>query len=175
MLYLCTAPAGAVFCCMYVKKLYRHHKVWFVLVMAFAAAQLFINYKRGMLFSPFYHYGMFSGVALPRETYEVVEIKVNGRQLQAQLFSANEWDNLVQPVLLYRDQQNWNSNLYHTQIKRLIGVNDSTLYVNNLSQSAFNNWYRQHVARLLHLDDRAIDVRYQFAIYRRHNNHLIRP
>jgi len=154
---------------MYLTKLYKQSKIWFAIVVLFAAGQLFINYKHGLVFSPFYHYGMFSEVFLPKQQYEVTEIIVGGKLLQAKDFSPNEWDNLMLPVILYRRQQSWNSHLYNTEIKRLLHTKDSSLYINHLSQPEFDKWYRQRVIQIAKLTDTAVTIQYRIVAYKQEN------
>ena len=66
---------------MFLKKLYQHNKFWFVVIILFIAGQLFINYKRGVVFSPFYHYGMYSSAIKPATQYNIPEVFVDGERL----------------------------------------------------------------------------------------------
>jgi hypothetical protein len=134
---------------MYLKKLYQQHKGWCIFIVCFALAQLFINYKRGVVFSPFFHYGMYSAVMQPESIYIIPEIKVNGKLLQSKDFTPQQWDNINQPVVLYEKQQQNNSNMFHSTIQRLLHITDSSVYVNNLSPSAFQLWYMHHLQSIL--------------------------
>lgn len=157
---------------MFLQKLYRQNKFWFVIVVFFASAQLLINYKHGVEFSPFYHYDMFSLPVTKKTVYEVTEVRVNNTILQAKNFTPNSWDNIVMPVVEYQNEQHWNSLIYNTTIKRLLPASDSSLYVNHLSQQQFNEWYRQRIIRLLKLKDTSATVRYSIVLYHQKNNSL---
>ncbi len=165
--------SGAVFF-MYLKKLYRQNKFWFFIVLLFIIGQLFIDYKRGVEFSPFYHYSMFSIPYQFVPVYEVTEVTVNGRRLQAKDFSPNGWDNIVIPVVLYQHQQSWNRELYETTIKRLLRTNDSSVYVNQLPPLQFDKWYKKRIIRLLNLTDTSAAVEYRTLKYWRNNDTLLR-
>ncbi len=130
---------------MYLKKLYQHHKGWFFFVVFFIASQVFINYKHGVVFSPFYHYGMYSEIIKPQKKYALIEINTNGKILQTKDFSPQEWDKITSPILLNNQQQQWNNEVYNNTIKRLLHVKDSTLYTNHYTQNEFYNWYKSYL------------------------------
>lgn len=163
---------GAVFLFMYLKKLYKQSKPWFVLVMLFAIGQLFINYKHGVELSPFYQYDMFSLPFHFTGTYKATEVTINGKQLQPQNFTPNGWDNVMIPIIQYQNQQQWNSLLYHTTIQRLLHTSDSSLYTNRLSKQAFDDWYRHRILRLLRVKDTNAIVSYRVVSYQQLNGSL---
>lgn len=144
------------------------------MVLLFAAGQLFINYKRGVEFSPFYHYGMFSLPFQIKNVYEVTEVSVNGKQLQTKNYSPNDWDNIVMPVTQYQQQKSWNSLIYNTTIRRLLPVQDSALYINQVTTNNFNRWYQKHIISLLKLSDTNAVVQYQLVFYQLSNYNLYR-
>jgi hypothetical protein len=138
---------------MYLVKLYKQHKGWFAVVILFAFGQLFINYKNGVMVSPFYNYDMYSYSTMPKQQYEVLQISVNGKELQPKNFSPNEWDNLVQPIVFFDKQQDWNSFLFHSEVQKFLPVQDSALYVNTILKPAFSNWYKKQVLHIAHIKD----------------------
>ncbi len=79
---------------MFLKEVYRHSKWMFAGMVLFAVCQITINLKRGMVFSPFYHYGMYSGVFHPRKEYFVNIITVKGDTLRGKDFSPAAWDKI---------------------------------------------------------------------------------
>jgi hypothetical protein len=107
--------------------------------------QLFINVKRGLVVSPFYHYGMYSKPMAADTTYQVAEIYVNGRLLRSDAYTAQQWDKIIQPVVLYQNQQSWNSYLYNEQVARLLHIQDSLPYTNRLTKAGFAAWYRTYL------------------------------
>jgi len=144
---------------MYLKKLYHTNKWWFAAVLLFIAMQLFLNAKQGVVFSPVYHYGMYSGVMSPEKEYQVAEITVNGKKLRTQDFTPAQWDKISYTVQLFHDQQAWNSLQWNNDIKRLMHVQDSSKYLNNISTADFNTWYKNYLQTILHekVDSVAID------------------
>jgi hypothetical protein len=150
---------------MYLKKLYQQHKGWFIFIVCFALAQLFINYKRGVVFSPFYHYGMYSAVMQPQSIYIIPEIKVNGHLLQTKDFTPQQWDNINQPVVLYQKQQQNNSEIYHNTMQRLLHIKDSSAYINHITDTQFQLWYMHHLQIILNEQVDSVQINDAIKIY----------
>lgn len=165
---------SAVFLFMYLKKLYMQSKFWFVVIVLFAIGQLVLDYKDGIEVSPFYHYSMFSFPYHYTNTYECVEVSVNGKQLQTKDFTPNGWDNITMPIIQYTHQSGWNSAMYNQTINRVLPASDSTLYTNRLSQNAFDDWYHQRVLRLLKVADSTSTVQYNIVSYQPKNGVLVK-
>ena len=159
---------------MYLKRLYKQNKFWFVVIVLFATGQLFIDYKNGVEVSPFYHYSMFSFPYHHIPVYNCVEVSVNGKQLQTKDFTPNGWDNVVMPVIQYKYQNQRNSEMYNQTIKRMLSVNDSTLYVNHLTQNEFDGWYHHRISSLLNLPDSTSDIQYSIVSYKLNNGVLVK-
>ena len=54
---------------MFLKKLYRYNKLLFGGFIFFAVVQLFCFYKGGMVFSPWYNFGMYSEVVKVQKNF----------------------------------------------------------------------------------------------------------
>ena len=119
------------------------------MVIIFITGQLFINYKRGVVFSPFYHYGMYSSVIKPADQYNIPEVFVNGERLATKDFSPQEWDNIIQPVIKFYTQKEWNNNLWQTDIQRLLPFADAAKFTNSITEDEFNQWYQLHLQNIL--------------------------
>src|SRR4051812_31223866 len=104
---------------MFLQKVYRHSKILFAAMVFFIAMQLFINYKHGVVLSPFYHYGMYSGVMNTNDSYTIFAVGLNGKQLRGQDFSSQQWDQIMLP-LQYYSAINKSNELYEADIKRLL-------------------------------------------------------
>jgi len=130
---------------MYLKKLYTTSKGWFIVITLFVIVQVATDIRQDISLSPVFHYGMYSEVIKPQNTYVVTEIWVNGRRLQTKDFSPCGWDKVKQPVMLYKNQQSWNDAMWNADIKRLLHVSDSTKYINAITDSAFNKWYLNYL------------------------------
>jgi hypothetical protein len=136
---------------MYLKTLFQQSKLWFAVVVIFIICQLFINFKHGMVFSPFYHYGMYSEVMKPQQQYHVFGVIVDGEELKAKDFTPQQWDKIIQPVVYYSRHQQWNRDMF-AQVHRLVGINDSAKYFNRLTKNDFNFWYRQYLSQIVGRD-----------------------
>jgi hypothetical protein len=134
---------------MYIKKLYHTNRWWFAAIVLFIAMQLFLNAKQGVVFSPVYHYGMYSGVIKPQSSYAVTEITVNGKKLRTQDFTPAIWDKISYTVELFKASRAWNSQLWNNDIKRLLPIKDSSKYINNVTGAAFNTWYKSYLQSIL--------------------------
>lgn len=148
---------------MYLKKLYQHNKFWFVVIIVFIAGQLFINYKRGVVFSPFYHYGMYSAIIKPDTLYNIPEVYVDGDRLAVKNFSPQEWDNIMQPVIKMNEQQKWNNQIWQTDIHRLLPFAEASKFTNSITKEEFDQWYLLHLQNLL--DKKINKVKINFSDY----------
>ncbi|MDB5191619.1 MAG: hypothetical protein JWQ96_1182 [Segetibacter sp.] len=128
----------------------------------FAVLQLFINFKRGMVVSPFYHYGMYSEVIRVKASYEVFEIWVNGERLQGKDFSAQQWDQVILPVQYFAALNTKSNPLYFNEIKRLmakIGLKaDEEKYVATCNYNQFQWWYKQYLNHIVKRDVAGVKI-----------------
>lgn len=150
---------------MYLKKLYTTHKGWFAAIMLFIIIQLGLDVRQDINFSPAFHYGMYSSVIRPPNTYTVKEVWVNGRRLATKDFNPCGWDKVYQPVKLFSNQQSWNSSVWNNDIKRLLHFTDSSKYVNTITGTYFKAWYANYLQTFLQqkIDSvRIVDANYTF-------------
>ena len=81
--------ASGVTFSMYLKKLYKHNKFLFtVIVILFALLQLINNIRQDIAISPVYSYGMYSEQIKPLPFYTVPEIFVDGKAITNKRFFA---------------------------------------------------------------------------------------
>ena len=159
---------------MFLLKLLQHNILLFMAMVLFIIAQLFINYKRGIVVTPFYHYGMYSEEMNVENEYPVFEIMVNGQRLQAENYTPQQWDKIVVP-LTYYSTINKSNTLYHTDIKRLMAkIHFSSIENNFLQQcdiNSFITWYRLYLQNMLKVRVLGLDVKTH--IYKYNSGHLI--
>ena len=117
-----------------------------------------------MVFSPFYHYGMYSKVMKPEATYPVMVVVVDNEELNPKDFSPQKWDKVIQPVVYYSRHQQWNGEMF-SQVHRLTGINDSARYFNKLTKNDFISWYQQYLSGIL--GKGIMQVSIQFKNYQR--------
>jgi hypothetical protein len=153
---------------MFLQQVYKHSKWLFVLFVAFMVAQLFINYKHGMVATPFLHYGMYSQRMQVQPSYGVFEVRVNGIMLQGKDYSAQEWDKIILPLRYYGNTKASNQ-LYVSEINRLMNAVHLTpqqeRFVQQCNAEEFLNWYSRYLATIIHAPVQQLDVRYRTYIY----------
>ncbi|HSK13716.1 MAG TPA: hypothetical protein VK907_10905, partial [Phnomibacter sp.] len=103
---------------MFLKEVYRHSRWMFAGMLFFALLQLAINYKRGMVFSPFYHYGMYSWPQPPRQFYQIRSVLLNGDTLRGKDLSPQRWDK-VHYTLQQAYASTCDNSFYQEQVARL--------------------------------------------------------
>jgi hypothetical protein len=118
-----------------------------------------------VVFSPFYHYGMYSAVMNPEKKYSVTEISVNGKLLQTKDFSPYVWDKINLPVQLYHTQDKWNQILWLQDISRLLHATDSSKYLNQITATGFSNWYRTYLQNVLHQSVDTVSIQWRDYVF----------
>ena len=146
---------------MYLKRLWSHNKILCGLLVLFAAFQILNNIRQDVAFSPTYTYGMYSQVIHPQKKYIVPEINVNGRVLQTKNFTPQQWDKIIQPIVLFQKQEDWNRAEFNIYIRRLLHIEDSSHYTNELSEAEFNQWYKQYLSAIIHSNILSLSFQFQ--------------
>jgi hypothetical protein len=134
---------------MYIRQVYNHNKLLFLVVILFTLAQITNNIKHDIAISPVYSYGMYSEKIAPKTSYTVPDIFVDGKQLKAKDYSPQQWDNITLPVIEFGAQREVNSKVWQQDIHRLLPFADSIKFVNKITQTEFAEWYRRHLQNLL--------------------------
>jgi hypothetical protein len=149
---------------MFLQQLYWHSKWMFTLVIIVITTQLFINFKRGMVVTPLYHYGMYSEAITPKQAYQVFEIFVNGKQLQGKDFTPWQWDKIVLPLTYYSGIPKSNQ-MYEEDIKRLLIrlhlEPRQKRFLSTCDYAGFEHWYQLYLTSVLGEKVRNIEVKYR--------------
>ena len=137
---------------MFLPKLFRHNKLLFLFFICYAFAQLFINVKRGLVATPFLHYGMYSGYMGRANEIDIWEVEVNREKISLIDYNGKIADQVIEPLRLY--EQLGNSNLlYHSHISRFLQpfhlAFDSTAFVCHLANKDFIRWYKNHLSKII--------------------------
>lgn len=136
---------------MYLQRLYKQHKGWFVFVVLFALGQLFICLRQGVVCTPFYQYGMYSAVETPQQESHPLLIMADSQELNATLMSPSRWDAIAEPIHRYEGAYYWNDQLWNLNIRRILGVTDSVPYLTrDLTKGHFLGWYATYLSSILH-------------------------
>ena len=80
---------------MFLKAVYRHSRLLCAGVLLFFLLQLAVDYKRGMVFAPFFHYGMYSKPQHLEDTFTAWIATHGADTLRGHDFSPAHWDKLV--------------------------------------------------------------------------------
>ncbi len=146
---------------MFLNLLYKHSKLLFVLVMVFISGQLFINVKHGLVFSPFYHYGMYSQVMRPQNEYLVPEIVVDHVLLQGKDFTPWTWDKILQPVNYFTNIPASNA-LNKNEVTRLtpafLSFNKTSNFIQPCDYPGFMDWYKTYLTGILGRPVKTVEV-----------------
>lgn len=147
---------------MFLKEVYRHSKWMFAGMLFFAIAQLTINYKRGMVFSPFFHYGMYSAKVEPQHDYLVNVVKLDGDTLRGEDFTPAEWDK-VQYTLHQAISSRCDSLFYKNQVTRLFNkaglpAPNSKFFINKENQQDRLNIYKLWLAKQLGKEGSKVEI-----------------
>jgi hypothetical protein len=103
---------------MFLKQVWRHNKPLCLFFTVFIFCQLLVNYKGGMVFSPFYHFGMYSGKQYIIPVYNVPEAYKNGKIIEGKNYTTQQWDKIfvTYNYFTYADS---NTNFNITEAERL--------------------------------------------------------
>jgi len=134
---------------MFLKKVYRYHKLMGIGMLFFVLVQAFCFYKGAMVFSPWYNYGMFSHKIVIDSVYSVNKVG----NLKGSDFNPQMWDKIHWTFAQY--QLNWqNDSLYEKDIKRIflkghLPAPSKINYVNGekLTVESFAGWYQAYLLR----------------------------
>lgn len=103
---------------MFLKKVYRYNKWLCGGMLFFTAMQLFVFARSGMVFSPWYNYGMYSEMINPLPQYELYKVYADGELVKGDEYSPAQWDN-IHFKLLQADAAACNATFYNNEIRRL--------------------------------------------------------
>ena len=146
---------------MFLKLLYKHSKLLFMMVIVFILGQLFINVKHGMVFSPFYHYGMYSQVMRPQSEYLVPEIVVDGILLKGNVFTPWAWDKILQPVNYFSAIRPSNA-LYKNEVTRLTPAfllpGKTSNFIQPCDYQSFMEWYKEYLSDILGRPVKTVEI-----------------
>lgn len=158
---------------MLLKQVYKHSRFLFSAILIFIALQLFVNFKRGVTLSPFYHYGMYSEVMQVETNWTVFEIEQNGKLLRGQDYSPVEWDKIMMPLQYFSGISKSNQ-LYQTDVKRLLqklSLNaPEKNFLVNCNYQQFLHWYKGYLQNITGQTTKSLHISNR--LYHFHNGSL---
>ncbi|MEX1203282.1 MAG: hypothetical protein WEA59_08570 [Ferruginibacter sp.] len=135
---------------MFLKKLYEHSKFLFVVFISFILSFIFLNYKWGVVATPIYQYGMFSGTAHLKDTLTMMEININGVSPDMSQYSFISKDKmLVMPEkYLLSLYQNAAVQATMQSIFSKIGIGNwmhGSKFISDVNSKTFMLWYQHQL------------------------------
>ena len=153
---------------MFLPQVNKHSKRLLFFMVIFMVVQFFINYKRGMVISPFLTYGMFSEVINVKKSYDIFEISQNGKRLRGQDYTPEQWDKIILP-LVYFAGINKSNQLYESDIKRLLNKlhlpANQVNFLSTCNYEQFESWYRNYLAGITNQKTESLAVTYRTYMY----------
>lgn len=154
---------------MFLQQLYHYNKYGLTVFVLFIAAFLYLNVKWGLVATPVYQYGMFSGKYSVNDTQQVIHFYSGSESIPAENLHFSDRDMLFGMVAKYEAQKTQNILLYNTidgiyarfGLKNLVKAGS---YSNNVNDKSFSNWLRIFLFHKMYNSD--IDsVRYDYQLY----------
>ncbi len=139
---------------MFLKKVYRYNKWICSGMLFFMMMQLLVFYRPGMVFSPWFNYGMYSGVIKPAKEYEAYKVFGDNEVLAGNDFTPQQWDR-IHFTLIQSDASTCNGHFYDTQISRLfkkfhLPDPGKSFFINTmLDPDMIKLQYQLHLAKVL--------------------------
>jgi hypothetical protein len=110
-----------------------------------------------MVFSPFYHYGMYSEIMKPKPSYTAYQVYIDGEILQTKNYAPQKWDKIVQPIVYFSKHSNWNAQMF-AEVNRLTGINDQKKYLDQITKQEFYAWYKHYLTSVLGKEINIVEV-----------------
>jgi hypothetical protein len=131
-------------------------------MLLFATIQLAVNYKKGMVFTPFFHYGMYSAPAEIKKEYTINIVTIGGDTLRGKDFTPPQWDK-IQYTLNQIIASNCDSDFYTHQVSRLfkkagLPAPNTVLFINKRTSEAQISLYKKWLAKQLNRNSESVEV-----------------
>ncbi len=138
---------------MFLKKLYGFNKIFctgFVFVIILFC---FLNYKRGMVMTPIFQYGMYSGIFHLTDTQAIYKIYVDDKLIDLTKYSFEKNDDILVSIGNYEKAKHSNAITFETmkRIMSKVGLSSfmtASNFSNNISDQDFMLWYKRKMEKL---------------------------
>lgn len=131
---------------MFLKKVFQYNMWLFSGMLVFIILQLVCYYKQGMVFSPWYNYGMYSGKFYPQKKYEVYTVSYKYGPGTRFFFPYH--DDKIFLALTQFQRQPQNNLFFDQSVKRIfnkININPSPIhFTTQVSEAEFKHWFNQY-------------------------------
>jgi len=135
---------------MFIKKLYNYNKLLAIAFICFVSCFLFLNYKWGMVATPVYQFGMFSGPIHLTDTQKVYKLYVNDEQLDITKYRFAQKDIMLVSLEKYTASKNGNSEVFHTMNYFFSKMGwrhlmNEVVFTNDCNDLFFTKWFMKVV------------------------------
>jgi hypothetical protein len=161
---------------MFFKKLYQHSKLLFLIFVSFLFAFVFLNYKWGVVATPVYQYGMYSGPMYLRDTLHLMQVNINGKKLNMGKYTFASKDKMLVMPDKYLKSLHQNKAIQQS-LQRIFtplgmwSLFNSDKFVQQVQPQIFMQWYRNQLQRFIHEEINSIEILQQD--YLRQATHLV--
>lgn len=136
---------------MFLSRVFRHSKLLFLLMVIFIAAQLFVVYNHGMVFSPFYNYWMYASNFKQSDSLNVVQFYSGGKALRGSDYRQEDWDK-IHLTYQYISHPEANQQLY-SEIRRLtrkagIELAPAPFLMPTISSDSLFHLWQEHASKV---------------------------
>ena len=154
---------------MFLKALYQYHKGMFCLFVGFVCAFVFINYKWGMVATPIYQYGMFSGQQDLKDSFPLLQVYINEAPVNMSKYHFVEKDYMLVMPKKYLSAAGQNEQLRVTMQSffakfggsRIVRTTSDTL----ADTTIFMRWYQQQLGKFVPTPIRTIQITQQHYLW----------
>lgn len=132
---------------MFLKKLFEYNKILFSFFILFVALFIFINLKKGMVATPVYQFGMYSGKQNLGDTVTSFKIVADDKQVDLSKFSFIEVDQLMNPLSAYFNARENNVEMMKT-MNSFFSKTGLSFFQNislggyEVGDAQFGSWYK---------------------------------
>lgn len=131
---------------MFLKKVLLYNKWMFSGMVVFIIMQLVCFYKQGMVFSPWYNYGMYSGKNYPQKQYAVYTVSYKYGPDTRFLFPYRD-DKIFLALAMFNNQE-YNNLFFNGSVARIFNKIHleplSVYYTTHVSEPDFLRWFNQY-------------------------------
>ena len=142
----------------YFKRLYKYNKLLFSIILFFALLQLGLTFKKGVLFSPWFKFGMYSQVLKIKDTYRVNKVD----NLKGSDFTAQQWDKIHWTLTQYQLHEKSDS-IYENGIKPFFNqihlyIPQKSIYYLSVDSANFSHWYYQYISKMMGISPKQFQI-----------------
>ena len=155
----------------FLHQLYQKDRPVFVLILLFIIGQTFFTYKH-VENTPFFHFGMYSSIHQPHQTYTVYNISVSENPVRSLDFHDSQRELVYNTIASYDGlkQLGFKDSLDKVISKRLSGPNASyarSVLLNNAQMDTpYQKWLFQYIADMRMIKTPLLEVSKQNVRYR---------